>query len=166
MGHETFRRAIKEFHNQWKLKHPTDLDVIRLMERESGMVLDWYHEYFVNTTKTIDYGIKAVAGDGAMTNVELERVELMPMPLDVYVEYTDGSTEIFYIPMRLMRGEKPAENDLKRTILEDWPWVNPTYTFQIPTDIRSISNITIDKSQRLADINQDNNMFDVQKMFD
>lgn len=166
MGHETFRRAIKEFHNQWKLKHPTDLDVIRLMERESGMVLDWYHEYFVNTTKTIDYGIKAVAGDGAMTNVELERVELMPMPLDVYVEYTDGSTEIFYIPMRLMRGEKPAENDLKRTILEDWPWVNPTYTFQIPSDIRSISNITIDKSQRLADINQDNNMFDVQKMFD
>jgi hypothetical protein len=166
MGHETFRRAIKEFHNHWKLKHPTDLDVIRLMERESGMVLDWYHEYFVNTTKTIDYGIKAVAGDGAMTNVELERVELMPMPLDVYVEYTDGSTEIFYIPMRLMRGEKPAENDLKRTILEDWPWVNPTYTFQIPTDIRSISNITIDKSQRLADINQDNNMFDVQKMFD
>ncbi|MCR9132921.1 MAG: M1 family metallopeptidase [bacterium] len=166
MGHETFRRAIKEFHIQWKLKHPTDLDVIRLMERESGMVLDWYHEYFVNTTKTIDYGIKAVAGDGAMTNVELERVELMPMPLDVYVEYTDGSTEIFYIPMKLMRGEKPAENDLKRTILEDWPWVNPTYTFQIPSDIRSISNITIDKSQRLADINQDNNMFDVQKMFD
>ncbi len=166
MGHETFRRAIKEFHNQWKLKHPTDLDFIRLMERESGMVLDWYHEYFVNTTKTIDYGIKAVAGDGAMTNVELERVELMPMPLDVYVEYTDGSTEIFYIPMRLMRGEKPAENDLKRTILEDWPWVNPTYTFQIPSDIRSIANITIDKSQRLADINQDNNMFDVQKMFD
>ncbi len=166
MGHETFRRAIKEFHNLWKLKHPTDLDFIRLMERESGMVLDWYHEYFVNTTKTIDYGIKAVAGDGAMTNVELERVELMPMPLDVYVEYTDGSTEIFYIPMRLMRGEKPAENDLKRTILEDWPWVNPTYTFQIPSDIRSIANITIDKSQRLADINQDNNMFDVQKMFD
>ena len=57
IGHANFRRAIKEFHNQWKLKHPTDLDVIRLMERESGMVLDWYHEYFVNSTKTIDLSL-------------------------------------------------------------------------------------------------------------
>ena len=130
------------------------------------MVLDWYHEYFVNTTKTIDYGVKAVAGDENSTVVELERVELMPMPLDVYVEYTDGSSEIFYIPMRLMRNEKPAENDKKRTILEDWPWVNPTYSFEIPASVQSISTITIDNSNRLADIDKSNNSFDVQRMFE
>ena len=99
------------------------------MEKESGMVLDWYNEYFVNTTKTVDYGIKALIGDENKTVIELERVGLMPMPIDVLVEYTDGSSEIFYIPLRIMRGEKPAENDLKRTILEDWPWTNPSYTF-------------------------------------
>lgn len=166
LGHDTFRQAFKKYHQEWKLKHPTDLDFIRLMEKESGMVLDWYHEYFVNTTKTIDYGVKAVAGDENSTVVELERVELMPMPLDVYVEYTDGSSEIFYIPMRLMRNEKPAENDMKRTILEDWPWVNPSYSFEIPASVQSISTITIDNSNRLADIDKSNNSFDVQRMFE
>ncbi len=166
LGHDTFRRAFKKYHQEWKLKHPTDLDFIRLMEKESGMVLDWYHEYFVNTTKTIDYGLKAVVGDANSTVVELERIELMPMPLDVVVEYTDGTSELFYIPLRIMRGEKPAENDMKRTVLEDWAWVNPTYSFKIPAAARSISTITIDASNRLADIDKSNNMFDVQRLFD
>ncbi len=159
IGHETFRRAIKELHNQWKLKHPTDLDVIRLMEKESGMVLDWYHEYFVSTTKTIDYSIKSVEGNEESTTVVLERVSLMPMPLDIHVTYEDGSEEIFYIPLRIMRGEKPAENDTKRTILEDWQWVNPSYTFEIPISMDSISSIAIDPSQRLADIDKSNNIY-------
>lgn len=159
LGHETFRRAIKELHNKWKLKHPTDLDIIRLMEKESGMVLDWYHEYFVNTTKTIDYAIKSVEGDRESTTVELERIGLMPMPLDIHVVYEDGSEEMFYIPLRIMRGEKPAENELKRTVLEDWQWVNPNYTFQIPVSAESISSIVIDPSQRLADIDKTNNIY-------
>ncbi len=161
IGHETFRRAIKELHNQWKMKHPTDLDVIRLMERESGMVLDWYHEYFVNTTKTIDYSIATMDGTPESTNITLERIGLMPMPLDVHVVYADGSEELFYIPLRIMRGEKPAENDIKRTVLEDWPWVNPTYSFEIPVSADKITSIVIDPSQRLADLDKSNNVYPV-----
>lgn len=161
IGHEAFRRAIKELHNKWKLKHPTDLDVIRLMERESGMVLDWYHEYFVNTTKTIDYSIKTMEGILESVNIELERIGLMPMPLDVHVVYEDGTEELFYIPLRIMRGEKPAENDVKRTVLEDWQWVNPTYSFEIPVSADKITSIVIDPSQRLADIDRSNNVYPV-----
>jgi hypothetical protein len=166
LGEETFRRGIKRFHDEWKLKHPTDLDVVSVMEKESGMILDWYHEYFVQTTKAIDYGIKAVVGDENSTSVQLERIEAMPMPIDLYVEYTDGSVEIFYIPLRIMRGEKPAENDLKRTVLEDWPWVNPTYTVSIPAAARSIKTIAIDPTGRMADVDQSNNAFDVSSLFE
>jgi len=166
MGTETFRSAMKTLHDTWKLKHPTDLDIIRVMEKESGMVLDWYHEYFVQTTKTIDYGIKAVVGNDETTIIELERVSEMPMPLDVHVEYADGSSEIFYIPLRIMRGEKAAENETKRTVLEDWTWVNPTYSFTVSAAAKSISTITIDPSGRLADVEKSNNSFDVSKLFD
>ncbi len=164
IGKEDFRNGMLRYHQEWKLKHPTDLDFISIMEQESGMILDWYYEYFVQTTKTIDYGIKSVVGTPEETRVKLERIDLMPMPLDIAVEYTDGSSEIFYIPMRLMRGEKPAGNENKRTVLEDWPWVETEYNFTINQPASQIKTITIDPSQRLADINADNDSFDVEEM--
>ena len=159
VGEETFKKGMLNYHKTWQLKHPTDLDFIRLMERESGMVLDWYYEYFVQSTKYIDYAVDSVAASGNITSVTLKRVGLMPMPQDVYVEYNDGTTEIFYIPLRIMRGEKPAENEWKRTVLEDWPWVYPTYTFEIPAALETIKSITLDPTARMADLNADNNSY-------
>lgn len=164
IGDDAFRKGMLNYFNTWKLKHPTPNDFLRVMEKESGMILDWYNEYFVSTTKTVDYGVKALLGDENKTVIELERVGLMPMPIDLVVEYTDGTSELFYIPLRMMRGEKPAENDMKRTVLEDWAWTNPTYTFNIPVAGSTIKTITIDPSQRLADIEYSNNSFDVQGM--
>ncbi|MDR9418994.1 M1 family metallopeptidase [Gracilimonas sp.] len=164
IGREDFRNGMKRYHDEWKLKHPTDLDFVEIMEKESGMILDWYYEYFVQTTKTIDYGIKSVVGDANKTVVNMERIGLMPMPLDVVVEYTDGSSELFYIPLRMMRGEKPSESGISRTVLEDWPWVQPEYKITIDRASSDIKTITIDPSQRLADVNLENNSFDVASM--
>ena len=160
IGEEAFRSGMLRYHEEWKLKHPTDLDFIRLMEKESGMILDWFHEYFVHTTKTIDYGITSVDAtetETGSTKIELERIGLMPMPLDVWVEYTDGSKEEFYIPVRIVRGEKATEHTEKRTIVADWPWVEPTYTLTLPASLETIRSISIDPSQRMADINNTNN---------
>ncbi len=164
IGEKALRKGMLTYFEKWKMKHPTAEDFLRVMEKESGMVLDWYNEYFVSTTKTVDYGIKALVGDENKTVIELERTGLMPMPIDVLVEYTDGSSEMFYIPLRIMRGEKPAENDIKRTTLEDWPWTNPTYTFDIPVSGTSVKRVSIDPSQRLADVETSNNSFDVEGM--
>lgn len=161
IGEEAFRSGMLRYHEEWKLKHPTDLDFIRLMEKESGMILDWFHEYFVHTTKTIDYGITSVDAtekETGSTKIELERIGLMPMPLDVWVEYTDGSKEEFYIPVRIMRGEKSIEHTEKRTVVADWPWVEPTYTLILPASLESIRSISIDPSQRIADVNNTNNV--------
>ncbi len=160
MGDEAFRKGMLTYHETWKLKHPTDLDFMRVMEKESGMILDWYYEYFVQTTKTVDYGISDVSGDETNTTVEITRNGLMPMPLDVVVEYDDGTSELYYIPLRVMRGEKPTENDMKRNTLKDWPWVEPSFTFDIPTSKFNIKSITIDPSERLADINPADNTFE------
>ncbi len=164
IGEETFRKGMLSYYDQWKLKHPTSYDFLRVMEKESGMILDWYHEYFVQSVKTVDYGIRALVGDNDKTVIELERIGLIPMPMDILVEYEDGTSEMFYIPLRIMRGEKPAENDIKRTTLEDWPWVNPTYTFEISKPASSIKTVSIDPSQRLADVDKSNNSFDVAGM--
>ncbi len=49
------------------------------------MQLDWYKEYWVNTTKTIDYGIDSLWEDNGKSKIRLKMVGNMPMPIDVVV---------------------------------------------------------------------------------
>ncbi|MEM6725480.1 MAG: M1 family metallopeptidase, partial [Bacteroidota bacterium] len=87
VGKETFDKGMLRYYDEWAFKHPEPNDFIRVMEKESGLELDWYKEYFVNSTKTIDYGIKSVKENGNQIVVDLERIGYMPMPVDVEVEY-------------------------------------------------------------------------------
>lgn len=156
MGNKNFFSAMKRYYNTWKFKHPNVTDFKRIMEKESNLELDWYFEQFINTTNKIDYGIKTVLSKSNSTYITLEKVENMMMPIDMVVEYQDGSKELYYIPLRIMRGEKPKESfDIERVVIDDWPWTHPTYKFTIPrSDIKSIE---IDPTQRMADINRSNN---------
>ncbi len=160
VGKEVFQKGLLNYFEQWKFKHPNANDVIRVFEKASGMELDWYKEYFVFTTKTIDYGIQEVKEEEDKTIVTLERVGLMPMPLDVQVTYQDDTKEVFNIALRIMRGNKSMdEPNVKYTVLEDWPWVNPSYSFEIPVAKATIKEIEIDPSRRLADVMRENNLF-------
>jgi hypothetical protein len=131
------------------------------MEKNSGLELDWFKEYFVNTTHTIDYGIKSVSGEGQKTSVALEKVGVMPMPLDILVTYDDGTQEYFNIALRMMRGNKPQEvADIKYSTLLDWPWTHPEYSFELPVSVDKIKKIEIDPSGRMADVDLDNNVWE------
>ncbi|MDZ7683620.1 MAG: M1 family aminopeptidase [Fodinibius sp.] len=161
IGGDTFDRGMKRYFDTWKFKHPDGRDFLRVMEQESNMVLDWYYQYFIETTKHIDYGITSVLGEGQTTYVTLKRHKLTPMPIDLMVTYEDGSQEMYYMPLRIMRNTKPKETDVPRTIKADWPWVNPTYTLEIDAPPADIKKIEIDPSQRLADINRENNVINM-----
>ena len=159
IGEEAFDKGMLSYFETWKFKHPNPNDFIRIMEKESGLELDWYKEHWVFTTNTIDYGIKSVEKNGGKTDVVLERIGTMPMPIDLEVEYEDGSKEIFYMPLRIMRGEKPNDSEHKRTVAEDWPWTHPTYTLTIPEKVSKIKTITIDPAEGMADIDRKNNVY-------
>lgn len=162
IGKEVLNSTMKRYFHEWKFKHPDGRDFLRIAEEESDMILDWYYEYFIETTKTIDYGIVSVLSDDKSTYVTLERKDLMPMPIDLMVTYEDGSKELVYIPMRIMRNNKPHEfSDIQRTIKPDWPWVNPTYTLEIDSPSSEIHSVEIDPSQRMADINRENNIINL-----
>jgi hypothetical protein len=159
IGQQTFDKAMKRYFNEWIYKHPNPNDLKRIMEKESGLELDWYWEDWVGTTRTIDYGVKQVVPNAGKTSVTLERIGKMPMPLDVVVSYTDGTQENFYIPLEMMRGEKKEDIYAKTTLLADWPWVYPEYSFTINKPITSIQRIVIDPTNRLADIKLENNYY-------
>lgn len=161
VGKPAFDRGLLSYFNTWKFKHPNVNDCIRVFEKESGLELDWYREDWVNTLNTIDYGIKSVeTGEGKSTRVVIERTGRMGMPLDILVTYNNGDQELFYAPLESMRGEKPKEGTLDRTLLPDHRWVDPEYVFEIPSKLKKIAKIEIDPSGRMADVNRDSNIWE------
>ncbi len=157
IGQENLKKTIKRYYSDYKFTHPTPNDIKRVAEKISGANLDWYLNEWAQTTNTIDYGIKEVALE-TNTKVTLVRKGRMPMPLDIIVEYTDGSKEFFYIPNTLMRWEKPNPySQINSTVLKGWDWAYPTYSFEISKT--NIKSITIDPEQHMADINREDNVF-------
>jgi aminopeptidase N len=162
IGQDNLAKTIKRYYQDFKFKHPTPNDIKRTAERVSGANLDWYLVDWAETTNTIDYGIAAVKENADKTVVTLERIGRMPMPIDLTVEYTDGSTESFYIPLRMMSFEKENPSPaVKRTVLNDWTWAHPTYEFAISKPKTTIKKITIDPSGLMADVKQANNVYEI-----
>jgi hypothetical protein len=163
VGEKVRDKILLEYYRQWRFKHPNPNDFIRVAEKVSGMELDWYKEYWVNTTKTIDYRIDSLWEENGKTNIRIKRVGEMPMPVDVQLTFKDRSKELHYIPLSLMYGEKPLESDtVPRTLHEEWRWTHPTYVFTTNRKILDLSEVQIDPSQRLADIDQRNNLLKIQ----
>jgi hypothetical protein len=155
-------KILLDYYNQWRFKHPNVNDFIRVAEKASDMKLDWYREYFVNTTKTIDYGIDSLWEESGKTKIRLRRLGNMPMPIDVLVQFKDGSKLIAYVPMYLMFGEKPVEDAaVPRTVYEPWKWTHPLYTFEINRRLTDLKVIDIDPTFRLADVDRKNNKLDI-----
>ena len=155
-------KIIKDYYKQWHFKHPNAADFLRLAEKESGMELDWYNEYFVNSTKTIDYSIDSLWEGGGATNIRLRKIDMMPMPIDVKVTFKDGTSEWHYVPMYLMFGEKKAEEgQTPRTVYDAWKWTHPTYTIKTAHKLTDVVAVEIDPSQRMADVDRKNNKLEL-----
>jgi len=150
-------KILLAYYNTWKFKHPNPNDFIRVAEKVSGMELDWYKEYWINSTKTIDYAVGNIAVNDGKTAITIKRAGKMPMPVDVLITFRDGSQEMHVIPLNLMYGEKPAENAIPRTVNTAWRWTHPEYSFTTERAIQEIRSIEIDPSLRLADVNKANN---------
>lgn len=164
IGQDKLMETIKKYYEDFKFKHPVPNDIKRTAEKVSGMELNWYLTDWTQTTNTIDYGIKSVEADGEKTKISLERIGEMPMPLDILVVGEDGTQETYYIPLRMMFGEKenPYPN-LKRTVLEDWPWAYPSYEFTLDMPLENVKAIVIDPSQLMADVDGENNVYQVEE---
>lgn len=157
VGDSVLDKILLEYYKTWRFKHPNANDFIRVAEKVSGMELQWYKEYWVYSTKTIDYAIGDINNDNGKANITIKRIGLMPMPVDVLITYKDGTQEMHYIPLNMMYANKPAESNIPRVIHEEWKWVNPDYSFNITRSVGDIKEIEIDPSMRLADISRTNN---------
>jgi Peptidase family M1 domain len=161
MGEAKRDQLMLNYYNTWKFKHPNANDFIRVAEKTSGLQLQWLKEYWVNSTKTIDYGLNDIQVSGNAALISIQRVGKLPMPIEVVVTYKDGSAELHYIPLDLMLGGKAQEGAMKQINHPEWKWTHPTYTFESTQPLSAIKSIEIDPSQRMPDINRSNNKIEI-----
>ena len=161
IGKDNLNKTLLRYYKEWAFKHPTPNDFIRVAEKVSGAELDWYLTDWTQTTNTIDYGIKNIVSEKEKTTITIERIGLMPMPIDIKVTYEDGKMDNFYIPLQMMRTNKPNPRIGESwTVLPDWAWAYPNYSFVLKKDKR-IKSIVIDDSGLMADINLENNTYNL-----
>jgi hypothetical protein len=161
IGKDNLNKTLLRYYKEWAFKHPTPNDFIRVAEKVSGAELDWYLTDWTQTTNTIDYGIKNIISEKEKTTIIIERIGLMPMPIDIKVTYEDGMIDNFYIPLQMMRTNKPNPRLSESwNVLPDWAWAYPNYSFVLKKDKR-IKSIVIDDSGLMADINLENNTYNL-----
>ena len=155
-------KILLEYYKQWRFKHPNASDLVKLSEDVSGLKLDWYKEYWCNTTKKIDYAIDSLWEENGVSKIRLRRIGQMPMPVDLQLTFKDGTTELHYVPLNLMFGEKTAEDkNQKRIVHEEWRWTHPTYIVELKHRLTDLKKAEIDPTKRMADTDQKNNILEL-----
>ena len=156
IGEDNLYKGLRRYYNQWKFKHPNEYDFIRIMEKVSGIELDWYLDYWIKTIHQIDYSVEVRDNDNKYLGVIISRIGKMPMPIEIEIQYDDFSTTNYYIPLSIMRGEKDLGDNV--VLLKDWEWVNEHYELDIDQSEKKITKIEINPSGKMADVDKKNNI--------
>lgn len=166
LGDSLFTAAFAHYFNQWKICHPYVEDFRNSMIQFTHVDLNWFFDEWLTQGQTIDYGVKCVRrADSTDTYlVKFKRTGRMQMPIDFTVVAKDGKRYNYYIPNTWYE-KKTTAKVLPRWI--GWDKIRPTYTAKvvIPT---GISDVQIDTTHRLADVNMLNNslMMPKEMLFD
>lgn len=155
-------KVLLEYYKRWTFRHPEPNDFIRVAEKLSGTKLDWFLQYWGNTTYMIDYAIDSLWEENNKTKIRLRRKAEMPMPIDFLVTFKNGSKEMHYIPLDLMYNAKPAESkDEQRKVYAPWQWTSSTYVIETSHRLMDIRVAEIDPLQRMADVERRNNKLEL-----
>ena len=161
IGEQARDKVLLEYYNRWRFKHPNANDFVQVAQDVSGIQLDWYKEYWVHTTKKIDYAIDSLWEVNGVSNIRFRRIGQMPMPIDVQLTRKDGSTEMHTIPLNLMFGAKKEDAGGKSIPETAWRWTHPTYVLELKTKLTDFKKVEIDPSQRMADVDKRNNLLEL-----
>jgi hypothetical protein len=150
LGDSLFDAAMLHYFHQWKFAHPYFEDFRNSIIQFTHVDLNWFFDQWLETTKSIDYGIKRIRkAKSAKDSVDITFVRKgsMQMPLDFTIVDKTGTSSSFHIPNNWFEKHTDA------TILPRWiGWgkLNKQHTVRVPA-INGVKRVIIDTTYRLAD---------------
>ncbi len=155
LGDSLFMKAMQNYFNQWKMCHPYPEDFRNSIVNYTHADVNWFFDGWMETNKTVDYGIKCVKKDkkkDAMADdyvITFQRYGRLQMPLDFRVYAKDGRTYDYYIPCNWWEKKTDAKVLPK---WEGWDKLRPRYKAHVNVP-SGIDHVQIDTTYRLADVN-------------
>lgn len=165
LGDSLFLAAMKHYFDQWKFAHPYMEDFRNSFIQYTHVDLNWFFDQWLETSKTIDYGITSVKPGNAEGEYKITfKRKGMQMPIDFAIVANNDSVYHYHIPNNWFVKRTNA-TVLPRWI--GWDKVQPEYTATVVIPA-GILNVLIDPSTRLADVHMlDNNQkFPIKYRFD
>jgi hypothetical protein len=96
LGKEIFIRALQEFANRWKGKHPTAYDFFFTFNEITGQDLNWFWKPWFFETGYPDLKIENVSVKGDKAEIEIIKAGIVPTPVKLTLTYEEGEEETLY----------------------------------------------------------------------
>lgn len=91
LGVERNRLAWNLFSRRWSFAHPGPRDLQASFEEAAGEDLSWLFEDIINTTRRMDYGVRALSREGDEVIVQLSNYGNLTTPLEVATLDKEGN---------------------------------------------------------------------------
>ncbi len=96
LGDVVFKKCLHEYMNRWNGKHPTPWDFFYSFNDAAGKNLNWFWHNWFFTNGFIDLAVDKVTKAKKGYTINLKNIGGFVAPVDVMVEYTDGSKETLH----------------------------------------------------------------------
>jgi aminopeptidase N len=119
VGDEKFEEILHEYFRRYKFKHVNEDRFREVAEDVSGTELDWFFSEWLHTNKTCDYRLDHIGtspsprGDGYVSQIRIDRLGEMRMPLKLVITFEDGTTKTISIDGQLRSIERTLEFPVK-----------------------------------------------------
>ncbi len=137
VGQEKFDAFYKDYAATWAFKHPMPWDFFAMMSETAGADLDWFWQPWFFGTATLDQAIDRVEPGSGSAEVTVSNLSSGVMPVEMTLEYADGSSETVVWPPSVWAGTR-------------------TKTATVPTS-GDLTKITIDADGNYPDLDRTNN---------
>lgn len=111
LGDDLFKKCLHAWMDRWNGKHPLPWDFFYTFNNVSGKNLNWFWNNWFFSPHYIDLALKSANKTNKGYSVAIQNIGGMAAPVNVVVNYTDGTKESFH--------ETPAiwEKDQKEAIV-------------------------------------------------
>jgi aminopeptidase N len=93
LGDAEFSRVLHKFIADWHGKHPLPWDMFNSFNATHGRDLNWFFKSWYFDNGYIDLAVDGVAKTNGGYNVTIKNIGGFVAPVNVIVQYSDGSTE-------------------------------------------------------------------------
>ncbi len=96
LGDALFKKCLHAYMDRWHGKHPSPWDFFNTFSDVSGRNLNWFWTDWFFGNAYIDLGVKRVTRTQDGYTVVLENVGGMDAPVDLRVQYADGTSDVVH----------------------------------------------------------------------